>query len=581
MEKSGFFNSLNVNGEYDRKYNANDYCDNLAVVINNGVLRSILDDLKVTVNGRIVTVGVGRAWINGHYYYNTTPYSFTVPVAPAGGSRYDRVILRLNNNITARRVALDYVQGEAGNVPVKPAPVRNEAIYDLVLADVYLTAGATGAVVTDTRADKNICGWVYSVAGDNSFFTTLDNNFNEWFQGAKDTLASVTLFKRYTWQTTIQTTGTSQISFNIPQYDAETCFVEVYVNGILYTRYILNNNIITFEGTLTAGTVVTVNCYKSIDGTGIMTVADEITELQQQFASVDGIARYTYTCTGVNDNITITQIVAAIFYKSYVREEVTPAAAAFLEGLGGNAYLATLDDQQQFNFDIVGEFIATTPYSGEGTDENPYKWICIGANAPKNTRIIFNFAKCSKININCAANTSNIIFYGNNQDVQNVNIKAYSTQSGCKITMIKAKAFTGRINYTDCRFEIDASGAAMIAEHGTFTNCYGYVVSDNSTAYCFKPRSTGLIKLNSGEYYAYGLASSGIVSAIIHTSAGDVDAVVIAYNLHCPVVTRTNYAQGFLSVANAGNTIINNVVTRLTSSGTYNTINGLVNKNKA
>lgn len=32
-EKSGFFNALNVDGAYDRTYNANDYCDNLAVVI--------------------------------------------------------------------------------------------------------------------------------------------------------------------------------------------------------------------------------------------------------------------------------------------------------------------------------------------------------------------------------------------------------------------------------------------------------------------------------------------------------------------------------------------------------------------
>ena len=66
-EKSGFFNALNVGGEYDRTYNANDYSDNLAVIIGNGVLRSQYDDLKVTASGMVATVGVGRAWINGHY----------------------------------------------------------------------------------------------------------------------------------------------------------------------------------------------------------------------------------------------------------------------------------------------------------------------------------------------------------------------------------------------------------------------------------------------------------------------------------------------------------------------------------
>lgn len=69
------FNALLTNGEYDRKYNANDYCENLAVIINNGVLRSPNDDLKVTADGMVVTVGVGRAWIDGHYYFNDTSYS--------------------------------------------------------------------------------------------------------------------------------------------------------------------------------------------------------------------------------------------------------------------------------------------------------------------------------------------------------------------------------------------------------------------------------------------------------------------------------------------------------------------------
>ena len=69
-ERSGFFNALYTDGEYDRKYNANDYTDNLAVVISSGVLRSTADDLRVTANGMAVTVAAGRAWINGHYYYN-------------------------------------------------------------------------------------------------------------------------------------------------------------------------------------------------------------------------------------------------------------------------------------------------------------------------------------------------------------------------------------------------------------------------------------------------------------------------------------------------------------------------------
>jgi hypothetical protein len=193
MQKSGFFNALLTNGQYDRTYNANDYCDNLAVVISNGVLRSSGDDLRVTASGMLVTVGVGRAWINGHYYLNDTPFTFAPVSAPIGGTRYDRVFLRLDKNLAVRSVSLVYQQGTASNNPTKPAPVRNDNIYDIVLADIYVGTNATSVTVTDTRGNADICGWVYSTSGDNSFFASLDAAFNAWFDGVKDTLSSVTL----------------------------------------------------------------------------------------------------------------------------------------------------------------------------------------------------------------------------------------------------------------------------------------------------------------------------------------------------------------------------------------------------
>lgn len=347
------------------------------------------------------------------------------------------------------------------------------------------------------------------------------------------------------------------------------------------TDYTLNNNIITFLGLpLIAGTEITVKCYKSIEATGILSVADEITELQNQMAQVIGNGKFVYVCTGLNDNISLSQIAHAFINGSYVSTDVTTAAKAFIEALGGNNYLAGLASDTQIRIDIVGKCSATTPYSGNGTT-SAYKWFSFGDATPTNKKIIFNFAKCEKININCGANTENIVFYGADLHIKDVNIKAQSQATGCKITMVQAPVNTGRITADDCRFEITTTGAALIAEHGTYTNCYAYVLSGSAAAYCFKPKNTGLIRLFGGEYYAYGWTNSGISSAITHTSASDTDAVLIAENIHCPIVERTNYTQGFLSVANAGNTIINGVVSRLTSSGSYNTITNQINKNKA
>ena len=90
-----------------------------------------------------------------------------------------------------------------------------------------------------------------------------------------------------------------------------------------------------------------------------------------------------------------------------------------------------------------------------------------------------------------------------------------------------------------------------------------------------------MIRLNGGTYLAYGRTAAGIGSAIVHTSASEADAVLVAQNIHCPTITRENYSQTYLSVANAGNIYFNVVVSRLPSSGSYNTIVGQINKSKA
>lgn len=301
-QKSGFFNALVNAGVYDRTYNADDYCDNLAVIISNGVLRGN-DNLKVSASNLNLTVNAGRAWINGHYFYNDSTYSLPAVTAPTGGKRIDRVILRLDKTLSIRSLTIQYLQGTAATSPVAPALTRNENVYELCLAELTINANAsTFASVVDTRSDADLCGWVYSVSGDDSFFENLDEEFETWFEEKKDTLASVTLFKRYKWESTLDS-ASSTVSFNIPQYDADTCFVEVYVNGFLADDYSVSGSTITFGTQLIAGTEVTVLAYKSIDGTGIMSVSDEITQLQNAYAALSGVSNYTYTCNGLNDNV--------------------------------------------------------------------------------------------------------------------------------------------------------------------------------------------------------------------------------------------------------------------------------------
>ena len=577
-QKSGFFNALLQAGVYDRQYNADDYCDNLAVIISDGVLRSANNDLLVSASGLNLSVNVGRAWIKGHYYKNSAAYSLPAVTPPTGGSRIDRVILRLDKTITVRSITIQYLQGTAATSPVAPALTRNDNIYDLCLAEITVAANATSVAVADKRGDSSLCGWVYSVSGDNSFFETFDEEFEDWFENVRDTLASVTLFKQYKWEDTLST-ATNTVQFNIPQYDEETCFFDVFLNGILADDYTANGDILTFGTTLVAGTEVTVLAYKSIDGTGIMSVADEITQLQNQYATLDGVSKFVYKCTGFDDNISLSQIATAFYSKAYNPNSVTQAARDFLAALGGVNFVQNIADDAKITIEVVGTVGATTPAFGSGTSSSRYRYFNFSVVGHNPLHLVFDFAKADKINIQCAANTDNIIFYGTDLDIRNVACKATSAGSNCPIQMV-AKSNVGRVFCEDCSFEILTSGKAVIATQGTFVNCDTWAASSASHALLFVPDTTSLIRVIGGTHIAY-VASSGMTAAIFYTYANSTNAVVMATNINCPTVAYSGYWQQYLSSAFSGKTIIDLVTSTMNSTGNYNVINNQVWQSKA
>jgi hypothetical protein len=537
MQRSGFFNALLNNGVYDRKYNANDYSDNLAVVISNGVLRSENDDLRATAAGMVVTVGTGRAWIEGHYFINDTPHAFSAIAAPVGGARYDRIILRLDKSLAVRSVSLVYQQGEASNNPTKPAPVREGDIYDIVLADVYVTAGATSVIVTDTRSNKDVCGWVYSTAGDNSFFESLDAAFREWFEEKKDTLSSVTLFKRYNWRTVLAT-ATNKIPFSIPQYNAETCFLEVFVNGALVTDgadYTAAASVLTFTNTLIAGTEIEVKCYKSIDSTGIESVADEITALQNAVAALNTTGQYDYVCNGVDDNVKLSEI-----------------AQAWLNG--------GTDDKTTI-IKVYGNFVANAPFAGTGTEASGFQWLSLGLKETARRKIIFDFSAVEQMYFNCSGNTKNIIFYGADVHIKGAHVKAAGSEANTNVIMFSGRV--GEINVEDCDLTISTTGTATIAESGTFVNCKTWIASTGNTAASFAPVSASRpLVVFGGSHYAY-CGGNGNFATVFYTAPAATNAVLMAYGVTLPKVDRAALIQTYGALTDAGKVYISGITTTL------------------
>ena len=515
-EKSGFFNALNVNGEYDRKYNANDYSDNLAVIISNGVLRSSADDLRVTASGMVCTVAAGRAWINGKYYYNDAPKSFAAVSAPAGGSRWDRIMLRLDNDVSARSISLRYVQGTAGNSPVKPAPVRSGNVYELVLADVFVYTNTTSVSVTDTRADADLCGWVYSTAGDNSFFVSLDKDYQTWADAVKDDLVSVTLFKRYTWRTTLAS-ASKAVAFDIPQYKEDTSMLDVFVNGVLVVEgvdFTRSGSVLTFTNALMAGTEIDVRAYRSVDGTGITTIVDEITQLQNDVAALYATGDYDYICNGVDDNVKLSAI-----------------AKAWLEG--GTDYSSK-------TIRVYGTFGAQAPVGGDGELFSPYRWLEVGGDNHANRKIVFDFSCCSQLAFPVIAGKLNYIFYGIDAHIIGADVNVY--QKGTGTTIIGFNTVAGALYAENCRFWITGDNTCKVACTGTFTNCRASVANSTGESYCFTPLTNSLLRLNGGEYMAYS-GSSATTSAVVGHSASVTNAVSILNGVNAPTVTREGYYQ--------------------------------------
>lgn len=157
-EKSSFFNS--VNG--DRKYLAGDFADFFSPLITNGFFPSLTNLQVIADRGTMdVVIKVGRAWINGYQYVNTSDLILKHDVADGVLNRIDRVVVRLN--FIDREITAAIKKGTPASNPLPPTVQRDADIYELGIATVAINAGATSVTqsnVIDTRNDVTVGGIV-------------------------------------------------------------------------------------------------------------------------------------------------------------------------------------------------------------------------------------------------------------------------------------------------------------------------------------------------------------------------------------------------------------------------------------
>ncbi|MBU5487030.1 hypothetical protein KQI77_02490 [Clostridium sp. MSJ-8] len=188
MEKSSFFNSVQASdGSYDREYLAEDFAKYFSSFIGNGVFPNPSSNLQVLSNNDMtISIDVGKAYINGYYYENTTKLVKTIAVADGVLNRVDLIVLRLD--FTNREIKTYVKKGTFASSPKAETLQRDSDMYELGIAQVYIGAGATTITqgdITDLRLNNDYCGVVHGVV-DQVDTTTIFNQFEAWLNENKE-----------------------------------------------------------------------------------------------------------------------------------------------------------------------------------------------------------------------------------------------------------------------------------------------------------------------------------------------------------------------------------------------------------
>jgi len=169
-EFSGFFTGRSYNEDSLTSFVSSLLTDGLFIVTGTH-LETTADGSGMTVSVNVDdTLNIARAIIQGHWYELISAKTLTIGTADATNDRIDRIILRLDKASTAESpISLQVLQGTPSATPTAPDISRSGNIWDLSLAQVYVTAGVSVIAsdkITDERADTNVCGPYYAANQD-------------------------------------------------------------------------------------------------------------------------------------------------------------------------------------------------------------------------------------------------------------------------------------------------------------------------------------------------------------------------------------------------------------------------------
>ena len=186
--RSGFFNAKqNIDGSYDRTYDANDISNYLGGLISDGVVQSSADALQVSVEQASMQVQIrpGRAFLNNRWF--TADSVITLPLTRAHGTLSRITAVALHFDEVNREVIPVCVDGTLASSPTAP---QLDDKY-LLLALVAVPANPSNlSQITVTDSRKFVHALVKYDFDQSVLQKEYIKAFNAWFEGVKNQLGT-------------------------------------------------------------------------------------------------------------------------------------------------------------------------------------------------------------------------------------------------------------------------------------------------------------------------------------------------------------------------------------------------------
>lgn len=144
----GFYNALEVNGEFDRTYDAVQMSQIFDGIVNDGVYASVGNHFAVrSTSGLNISVDTGRAWFNHTWSYNDSIIVLEGQITTADPlhDRIDAVVLEVDSRINNRINAIKVITGTPSSDPQKPTLETGQTtgLWQHPLAYITVPHGAT------------------------------------------------------------------------------------------------------------------------------------------------------------------------------------------------------------------------------------------------------------------------------------------------------------------------------------------------------------------------------------------------------------------------------------------------------